>query len=100
MPRRGLPPSAAPWLRPGGVGRSGGARGGGAAPVLPGGVLPRLVRALVALEEDEELVAFARKALAGSGVDLVRGPLARGGAKGAPYDFILIDGAVEQVPAE
>ena len=27
-----------------------------------------------------------------------RGPLAKGYAKGAPYDFILIDGAVEQVP--
>ena len=72
----------------------------GAATGYAAAVLARLVRALVALEEDEELVAFARKALAGSGVDLVRGPLAKGWAKGAPYDFILIDGAVEQVPAE
>jgi protein-L-isoaspartate(D-aspartate) O-methyltransferase len=61
-------------------------------------VLSRLVASVVALEEDEELVAFAREALDGSGVALVRGPLAKGHAKAAPYDFILIDGAVQQVP--
>src|SRR5437763_7608360 len=55
----------------------------GAATGYAAAVLARLVRALVAHEEDEELVAFARKALAGSGVDLVRGPLAKGWAKGA-----------------
>jgi len=70
----------------------------GAATGYAAAVLARLVGAVVALEEDEDLFAFARKALGGSGVELVRGPLARGFAKGAPYDFILIDGAVEQVP--
>ena len=70
----------------------------GAATGYAAAVLVRLVGAVVALEEDEELFAFARKALDGSGVELVRGPLAKGYAKGAPYDFILIDGAVEQVP--
>ena len=39
-----------------------------------------------------------REALAGTGVELVKGPLAQGHAAGAPYDFILIDGAVEHVP--
>ena len=70
----------------------------GAATGYAAAVLARLVGAVVALEEDEELFAFARKALGGSGVELVRGPLAKGYAKGAPYDFILIDGAVEQLP--
>ena len=51
-----------------------------------------------ALEEEPELAAFAREALAGSGVELVEGPLAQGHAAGAPYDFVLIDGAVEHVP--
>ena len=62
-------------------------------------VLARLVRSVVAVEEVPELAAFARAALAGTGVELVEAPLAQGHAAGAPYDFILIDGAVEQVPA-
>jgi protein-L-isoaspartate(D-aspartate) O-methyltransferase len=70
----------------------------GAATGYSAAVLARLVASVVALEEDDELAAFAKKALAGSGVELVRGPLARGHAKGGPYDFILIDGAVEIVP--
>jgi protein-L-isoaspartate(D-aspartate) O-methyltransferase len=70
----------------------------GAATGYSAAVLARLVASVVALEEDDELAAFARKALAGSGAELVKGPLARGYAKGGPYDFILIDGAVEMVP--
>jgi len=61
-------------------------------------VLARLVASVVALEEDAKLAGFAKAALAGSGVDLATGPLAKGWAKGAPYDFILIDGAVGHVP--
>jgi len=61
-------------------------------------LLARLAGSVVALEEDSGLAAFARTALEGSGVDLVQGPLAAGWAQGAPYDFILIDGAVEHVP--
>jgi protein-L-isoaspartate(D-aspartate) O-methyltransferase len=61
-------------------------------------LLARLVREVVALEEVAELAVFARNALAGTGVELVEGPLAEGYAAGAPYDFILIDGAVEHVP--
>ena len=61
-------------------------------------LLARLAGSVVALEEDADLAAFARKALAGSGVEVVKGALARGWPKSAPYDFILIDGAVEHVP--
>ncbi len=61
-------------------------------------VIARLTASVTALEEDGALAAMAREALAGTGVTLVEGPLAAGWADGAPYDFILIDGAVEYVP--
>lgn len=55
---------------------------------------------VTALEEDEALLALARSALGAAGVpvSLVSGPLARGWNAAAPYDIILIDGAVEAVP--
>ena len=49
---------------------------------------------VVALESDEALIAQARDA----GVTSVSGALEKGWAKGAPYDLILIDGAVEEMP--
>ena len=70
----------------------------GAATGYSAAVLTRLVASVVALEEDPELVTFAKRALKGSKVELVGGPLARGHATGGPYDFILIDGAAEHVP--
>jgi protein-L-isoaspartate(D-aspartate) O-methyltransferase len=53
---------------------------------------------VVAVEEDPALMGIARAALDGSGVTLVEGPLIEGHAEGAPYDLIIIDGAVEFVP--
>ncbi len=55
---------------------------------------------VVALEESPDLLALGRAVLpaCAPGVDLVAGPLAQGWAAGAPYDVILIDGAVEEVP--
>lgn len=70
----------------------------GAATGYAAAVLERLVGPLVAVEEDPELAAVAGTALAGTRVTLVEGPLAQGWPGGAPYDFILIDGAVEFVP--
>lgn len=61
-------------------------------------VLGRLARSVTAVEEVPELAQFARAALAKSGVAVVEGPLDQGHRAGAPYDFILIDGAVEHVP--
>jgi len=49
---------------------------------------------VVALESDEELATAARAA----GVETVTGNLAAGWAKEAPYDLVLFDGAVEEVP--
>ena len=42
---------------------------------------------------------MAREALAGvAGVTVVEGPLTEGHATGAPYDVLIVDGAVETVP--
>jgi len=49
---------------------------------------------VVALESSAALAAQAREL----GVEAVEGPLETGWAKGAPYDLILIDGAVEHIP--
>ncbi|HEX8480543.1 MAG TPA: protein-L-isoaspartate O-methyltransferase [Allosphingosinicella sp.] len=70
----------------------------GAATGYAAAVLARLVGSVVAVEEDAELAAEARANLAASGVKLVEGPLTQGFEEGAPYDLILIDGAVESVP--
>lgn len=72
----------------------------GAATGYGAAVLDRLVGSVVAVEEDPALVEKAREALAGTGVKLVEGPLQRGHADGAPYDLIVIDGAVEFIPDE
>ncbi|HEY0412358.1 MAG TPA: protein-L-isoaspartate O-methyltransferase [Allosphingosinicella sp.] len=70
----------------------------GAATGYAAAVLERLVARVVAVEEDPELAAAARAALQGTGVTVVEGPMGDGHADGAPYDLILIDGAVEFVP--
>ncbi|UZK71161.1 protein-L-isoaspartate O-methyltransferase [Sphingomonas sp. S1-29] len=63
-------------------------------------VLAKLAGQVVALESDAALAADARTALAGiANVELVEGPLNAGWAEGAPYDVIVVDGAVEELPA-
>ena len=62
-------------------------------------VLARLVAHVVALGELGALAAAGAAELAGlANVQAVEGPLAEGWSAGAPYDLILIDGAVEFVP--
>lgn len=70
----------------------------GAATGYTAALLERLAGSVVALEQDAELLAAAREALADSAVELVEGPLDQGWSAGAPYDLILVDGLVEQVP--
>ena len=48
---------------------------------------------VVALEASESLASAA------AGVDTVVGDLAKGWPKAAPYDLILLDGAVEEIPS-
>jgi protein-L-isoaspartate(D-aspartate) O-methyltransferase len=56
---------------------------------------------VTALEEDQDLIAVARPALAAvaPSVTLVSGPLAAGWPQASPYDIILIEGAVRDIPA-
>lgn len=70
----------------------------GAATGYAAAVLSRLAGSVVAVEQDAELAGFARSALRGSGVTLVEGSLCAGHPEGGPYDYVLIDGAVEHVP--
>lgn len=70
----------------------------GAATGYAAAVVERLAGSVIAVEEDPGLAARARENLAGTSVEMVEGPLNEGHAAGAPYDFILIDGAVEFVP--
>jgi protein-L-isoaspartate(D-aspartate) O-methyltransferase len=55
---------------------------------------------VIALEEEAALLDLARVALAGieAGVTLQAGELAAGWAERAPYDLVLIEGAVRAIP--
>ena len=71
----------------------------GAAGGYTAAVLARLAAHVVAVESDPALAKAAGVALAGIGnVAVIEGVLAQGAANGAPYDAIVIDGAVEQLP--
>ncbi|PZO77135.1 MAG: protein-L-isoaspartate O-methyltransferase [Sphingomonas taxi] len=71
----------------------------GAATGYTAAVLSEIVGSVVAVESDPALLAIARTALAGVGnVELVEEPMQDGHAAGAPYDVLIVDGAVESVP--
>ncbi|KIN63891.1 Protein-L-isoaspartate O-methyltransferase [Sulfitobacter noctilucicola] len=64
-------------------------------------VVARMAEAVVALEEDEAMAKEAQDALMDAGADNVLmhvGPLAEGAAAHGPYDVILIEGGVSEVP--
>ena len=64
-------------------------------------VAGRVAGTVVALEENEELAATATRNLAALEIDnaaVVTGPLAAGCAEQAPYDVIIMGGAVAEVP--
>jgi protein-L-isoaspartate(D-aspartate) O-methyltransferase len=63
-------------------------------------VLARLAARVVALEEDPGLAAVAGRRLAelAPTVSVMTGPLAAGAPGQAPFDAILIEGAIEVVP--
>lgn len=67
----------------------------GAATGYAAALLSELGAKVTALEADESLAAIGKVA----GIAYVAGPLESGWRKGAPFDVILIDGAVEAVPA-
>lgn len=70
----------------------------GAAGGYTAAVVAKLARRVVAVEPDAELAAATRAAL-GDAVEVVEAPLAQGAPDGAPYDVLVVDGAVEELPA-
>ncbi|WNO52994.1 protein-L-isoaspartate O-methyltransferase family protein [Stakelama saccharophila] len=73
----------------------------GAAGGYTAAVIALLAKSVTALEVDPDLVGLAREALADvKNVEVVEGPLCAGWAVGQPYDAIIVDGAVEDLPAE
>jgi len=66
-------------------------------------VVACMAEAVVALEENEELAAEAEALLSETDADnvaVVAGQLSKGAPKHGPYDVILIQGAVEMIPAQ
>ncbi len=64
-------------------------------------ILSHLAGSVVAVEEDKALAALARERLRAAGatnVTVVEAKLTDGYAAEAPYDAILVDGAVERMP--
>ena len=64
-------------------------------------VAARLAEAVVAVEPDPAMAKEAEQALAAAAVDnaaVIEGTLADGAEKHGPYDVVLIEGAVEQIP--
>jgi protein-L-isoaspartate(D-aspartate) O-methyltransferase len=64
-------------------------------------VLAHMGTTVVALEQDPDLARQAESALAAIGarlVSVVTGPLVAGWPAAAPYDLILLDGAIEVAP--
>lgn len=57
-------------------------------------VLGAMGLSVVAVESSPELAAKAREL----GIEVIEAPLEKGDSKRGPYDQILIDGAVEQIP--
>lgn len=70
----------------------------GAAGGYTAAVVAKLAARVVAVESDPELAAAARSAL-GERVEVVEAPLTQGAAAGAPYDVLIVDGAIEALPA-
>lgn len=64
-------------------------------------VIARMAEAVVAVEEDEAFATEAQEALAGAGIDNVilhTGPLVQGASQHGPYDVIVVQGGVSQLP--
>lgn len=71
----------------------------GAAGGYTAAILAQIVAEVVAVEQDAALAALAREALASMpNVRVVEAPLNAGHAEDAPYDVLIVDGAIQHVP--
>ncbi|HET6525256.1 protein-L-isoaspartate O-methyltransferase [Sphingopyxis sp.] len=62
-------------------------------------LLARLGADVHAVEEDAELMAAAQTATADGNIHWVQGPLVAGAPDAAPFDRIIVEGAIETLPA-
>ena len=62
-------------------------------------LLARLGAEVHAVEENAELMATAQAATADANIHWVQGPLAAGAPGDAPFDRIIVEGAIETLPA-
>lgn len=73
----------------------------GAAMGYSSAVIAHMAEAVVAVEEDEAMASEAQEALSDAGIDNVIlhvGPLAEGAAQHGPYDVMLVQGGVTELP--
>lgn len=64
-------------------------------------VIARMADAVVAVEDDADLANEAQLALSNTGIDnaaVIEGVLAEGAAKHGPFDVIILQGGVEEIP--
>ena len=64
-------------------------------------VIAHMAEAVVCVEDDESMAGEAQDALSGAGIDNViihQGPLNEGAPQHGPYDVLMIQGGVAQVP--
>ena len=61
-------------------------------------VLARLGATVVALEQDADLLRIASEGLSATPIVLVQGALIEGAKAEGPFDVIVVEGAIEQVP--
>ena len=64
-------------------------------------VMARLAQLVISVEEDEAMAAEAQALLSEHGADNVvvhRGPLTEGAPEHGPYDVVVVEGAVEELP--
>jgi protein-L-isoaspartate(D-aspartate) O-methyltransferase len=61
-------------------------------------VLARLGGKVVALEQDADLLRIASEGLSATPIVLVQGALIEGAKAEGPFDVIVVEGAIEQVP--
>lgn len=65
-------------------------------------VIARMAQAVVAVEQDEDMAREAQDALVAAGADnavVHEGPLVAGAPQHGPYDVIVVQGGVAQIPA-
>jgi protein-L-isoaspartate(D-aspartate) O-methyltransferase len=65
-------------------------------------VIARMAQAVVAVETDDDMARDAQDALVAAGADnavVHHGPLTEGAAQHGPYDVIVVQGGVAEVPA-